>query len=170
LDDQSIKWAGYAISTFIIVIILVLRFRSMRKVRPLKLNRLWVLPAIYGSFAIYIFAQFPPQPRDWLYAGLAFAAGCALGWQRGELMQITVDRESNALTQRASPAAIVFIVAIIVVRMGSRLFMGTEIADGSGLHGSAVMIVDSMVALALGFLATQRIEIYLRAKRLLAGV
>ena len=41
------------------------------------------------------------------------------------------------------------------------------IGDGHALHLDAFAITDMLVALALGLFTTQRIEMYLRAKRML---
>ncbi len=167
MDGQSGKWISYAITAVIVMVVLAIRFRSMGKIRPLKLNRLWVLPAIYSALVAYLYSMFPPEPRGWLFAGLALLLGCVLGWQRGKLMHIAVDPESRALTQKASPAAMLFILVIIVARMGSRMFMGSEVSDGQGLHGNALIVIDCMMAMALGFLSMQRLEMYLRGKKLL---
>ena len=56
-----------------------------------------------------------------------------------------------------------FIVAIVAVRTGARAVIG----DGHALHLDAFAITDMLVALALGLFTTQRIEMYLRAKRML---
>jgi predicted permease len=169
MNAQTQIYVSYALTAIVMGVILWLRFRSMSKVRPLKLERLWVLPAIYALIAGYMFFHFPPEPRGWLYAAIALLAGLALGWQRGKLMQIVVDPATRTLTQKASPAAMLVIVCLIFARMGSRLFMGTEISDGQGLHGSTLLITDSLIAMALGFLTAQRVEMYTRSKRLLAA-
>jgi hypothetical protein len=169
MDAQTQIYLSYALTAIVMAVILALRFRSMAKVRPLKLNRLWVLPTIYALIAGYVFFAYPPEPRGWAYASLGLLVGIILGWKRGELMQISVDPETRALTQKASPAAMIFIVVLIFARMGSRLFMGSEVSDGEGLHGTTLLITDTLVAMALGFLIAQRLEMYLRAKRLLAA-
>jgi hypothetical protein len=168
MDEQTGRFLGYAISAVVITVVLGLRFWSMAKVRPLKLNRLWVLPAIYAVFAGYIFSLFPPVPRGWLYALVGLMMGVAMGWQRGKLMDIAYDPETQSLTQKASPAAMIFIAMLVLVRMGSRMFIGDDSVD-NGLHGNTLLITDTLIALALGFLTAQRIEMYLRAKRLVGA-
>jgi Protein of unknown function (DUF1453) len=169
MNAQTQIYLSYALTAVVMAVILWFRFRSMAKVRPLKLNRLWVLPTIYALIAGYIFFTFPPEPRGWAYASLGWLVGIILGWKRGELMHISVDPGTQALTQNASPAAMIFVVVLIVARMGSRLFMGAEVSDGEGLHGTTLEVTDTLVAMALGFLTAQRLEMYLRAKRLLAA-
>jgi membrane protein CcdC involved in cytochrome C biogenesis len=95
-------------------------------------------------------------------AGLA--AGAAVGWQRGKMMHIHVDPETHALNQKASPAAMFFLIALIVVRSGARSLLGAD------SHVSPAMLTDPLIAFALGMFTLQRVEMYLRAKRLLEEV
>ncbi len=170
MEPQTQRWISYGVTALIMIVVLGLRFRSMAKVRPLKLNRLWILPVLYAVIAGSVFYSFPPEPRGWAYALIGFLIGLVLGWKRGEMMQIEIDPASNGLTQKASPAAMLFIVVIIVARMGSRLFMGSEAGsvDG-GLHGTTLMVTDILIASALGFLTAQRVEMYQRGKKLLSA-
>ncbi len=168
MDGQTQRYISYGITALIIIVVLGLRFRSLAKERPLKLNRLWVLPAIYTALVAYLYTLFPPSGITWLYDALALAFGAGLGWMRGKMMQITLDRETQSLTQKASPAAMLFIVGLIALRMGSRMFMGAEVADGH-LHRTTLMVTGVLITMALGFLAAQRLEMYLRGKRILAA-
>jgi len=86
--------------------------------------------------------------------------GAGVGWQRGKMMHIHVDPETHALNQKASPAAIFFLIALILVRMAARSLLGQE----SGV--SPAMLTDPLIAFALGMFTLQRVEMYLRAKRL----
>jgi Protein of unknown function (DUF1453) len=54
-----------------------------------------------------------------------------------------------------------FLVALIVVRAGARSILGQE----GGV--SPAMLTDPLIAFALGMFTLTRLEIYLRAKRLL---
>jgi hypothetical protein len=76
--------------------------------------------------------------------------------------QDDADRE-DALNTTSSPAAVLFIVAIVALRTGARAVIG----DGHTLNLDAFAITDMLIALALGLFTTQRIEMYLRAKRML---
>jgi membrane protein CcdC involved in cytochrome C biogenesis len=87
--------------------------------------------------------------------------GAAVGWQRGKMMHIHVDPKTHALNQKASPAAMFFLIALIIVRMGARSVLGQE----GGV--SPAMLTDPLIAFALGMFTLTRLEMYLRAKRLL---
>jgi hypothetical protein len=153
-------WISYAITFGIVIVVLALRLRRMGTMRPLKLESLWVVPAIYLAVALLMFWQLPP--KGWVAAASAvgLAVGAAVGWQRGKMMHIHVDPETHALNQKASPAAMLFLIAIIAVRALGRGVLGQE-----GV--SPAMLTDPLIAFVLGMFTLTRIEMYLRAKRLL---
>jgi hypothetical protein len=154
------SWSSYAITIGIILVVMALRVRGMSKTRPLKLGGLWIVPALYLLVAAVMFAELPP--KGWVaVATIACAAvGAAVGWQRGKMMHIHVDPETHALNQRASPAAMMFLVLLIFVRMAARGL----VPQGSV---SPAMLTDPLIAFALGMFTLQRVEMYLRARRLL---
>jgi membrane protein CcdC involved in cytochrome C biogenesis len=135
--------------------------RRMGKMRPLNLNGLWVVPAIYLVVAALMFFQLPPTGWVAIASGAGLLIGAAVGWQRGKMMHIHVDPETHALNQKASPAAMFFLIALIAVRMAARGIIGQE----QGI--SPAMLTDPLIAFALGMFTVQRVEMYLRAKRLL---
>lgn len=158
-------WISYAITIGIIVTIMALRMRRMGQMRPLNLGSLWVVPAIYLVVAALMFVQLPPTGWVAIGSGVGLLIGAAIGWQRGKMMHIHVDPETRALNQKASPAAMFFLIALIVVRMAARGIIGQE---GGGV--SPAMLTDPLIAFALGMFTLQRLEMYLRAKRLLEEV
>ena len=155
------SWVSMAVTIGIVGVVMALRLRRMNQMRPLKLGSLWVVPVAYLFVAAVMFMQLPP--RGWVAvasaAGLLF--GAAFGWQRGKMMHIYVDPETHALNQKASPAAMFFLIGLIVIRAAARGLLG---ADGGV---SPAMLTDPLVAFALGMFSLQRLEMYLRAKRLL---
>ena len=153
-------WISYAITIGVIIVVMALRMRRMGKMRPLKLETLWVVPAIYLVVAVLMFVQLPPTEWVAIAAAIGLVFGAGVGWQRGKMMHIHVDPETHALNQKASPAAIFFLIALIVVRMVARSLLGQE----SGV--SPAMLTDPLIAFALGMFTLQRVEMYLRAKRL----
>jgi hypothetical protein len=155
------NWLSYAIPVVIMVVVLGLRMRRMGQMRPLKIEKLWVVPAIYLAVAVLMFIQLPPKGWVAIASVVGLLAGAAVGWQRGKMMHIHVDPETHALNQRASPAAMAFLVVLILVRMAARGVLGH---DGAV---SPAMLTDPLIAFALGMFTLQRVEMYLRAKRLL---
>ena len=110
-----------------------------------------------------MFWQLPPFGWVGLACLVAFAIGAAVGWQRGKMMEIHIDSETHALNQKASPAAMLFLVALIAVRALGRGLLGSE-----GV--SPAMLTDPLIAFALGMFSLTRLEMYLRAKRMLEEV
>jgi membrane protein CcdC involved in cytochrome C biogenesis len=155
------SWVSYAITIGIIVVVVALRMRRMGQMRPLKIERLWVVPAVYLAVAALMFWQLPPAGWVAIASVVGLAIGAAVGWQRGKMMHIHVDPETHALNQKASPAAMLFLIALIIVRTGARAVLGES---GSV---SPAMLTDPLIAFALGMLTLTRLEMYVRAKRLL---
>jgi hypothetical protein len=162
---QNSDLIKYAITGVIVLLVLGLRLRGMSRMRRLRLETLWIVPAIYLVFAAVMFTEFPPSLTGWAIAAVALFIGAGIGWQRGKLMQIHVDPETHQLNQRASPAAILFIFGLIAVRMAARGVLAN--GTGTGFHLNAMLVTDVLIALAVGLFAAQRLEMYLRAKRLL---
>jgi hypothetical protein len=153
-------WISYAITIGIIVIVMALRMRRMGKMRRLRLETLWVAPAIYLAVAAMMFIQLPPTGSVAIASAVGLLIGAAVGWKRGSLMHIQVDPGTGALNQKASPAAMIFLIVLIAVRMLGRGMLGAE-----GV--SPAMLTDPLIAFALGMLALTRVEMYLRGRRLL---
>lgn len=171
MADNPASYAQYAFPVLIVAAVLALRLRAMGKTRALRIDRLWIVPALYALMAAALFTALPPHGIGWLYCALALLAGLAIGWQRGRLMHIAVDPASGALVQKMSPAALLLIVGLVGLRFGLRAIIGGPTAGGGGASGAgmqAMLLADVLIAMALGFLSAQRLEMYLRAKRLLA--
>jgi hypothetical protein len=144
-----------------------LRIRSMRGERPLKLQTLWVVPLVLLVVAGSMFWALPPPPIGWALAAAGLAVGAFLGWYRGRLIHIERKAGTGELTQRASPLAMIFLVAIIALKLGARAIFG-ETAAAQPTSG-AMLLTDTFIGFAIGLLSATRIEMYLRAKRLLSA-
>ena len=103
-----------------------------------------------------------PPPLGWALSLGALAIGAVLGWHRGKMMRIGIDPQTHALNQTQSPAAMIFIVVLLVARMGARSILTSE------AHVGAMMVTGALIALALGVIAASRAEMFFRARRLLA--
>jgi membrane protein CcdC involved in cytochrome C biogenesis len=157
---QPQGWMQYAIPIAIFVLVFAFRARRLSQLRPLRIERLWIFPAIYLVVCVGMLVQFPPTPVGWGLCAVALAVGTALGWQRGKTMRITVDPDTHQLNQKASLAGIAFLFGIVGLRAAAK-------AGSSALHLNVAMLTDMLVVLALGLFAVQRVEMYLRATRLL---
>lgn len=148
----------------IVLLVLALRMRRLTRERPLKVEWLWVVPALYVAIAGFTFWNIPPAPMTWAIAAAALLAGAALGWQRGRMMHIKVDPETHEISQKGSLAAMAFIVVLILIRMGAR---NAESLGIPAMHFDVMAMTDVLIAFALGMLTMQRVEMFLRARRLL---
>jgi len=158
-------WQSYLITGIVILLVLALRMRRVGQMRPLKLERLWVVPVIYLAAVAITLVETPPDTTGLWWCGAALVAGGAVGWWRGRLIAIHVDPVTHALNQTMSIATIVFLVVIIGVRIALREVLGGE---ARSWNISPATLLDAFMVFALGLLSMQRLEMYLRGSRLLA--
>jgi len=155
----------YLVAGVIAVVVMGLRMQRMSRARPLKTETLWVVPAIFAGFTALTFWQTPPTMSDapWL-VGVAIA-GAIVGWYRGKMMRITVDPRTHALSQSASPVALLFLLAVFAIRYGLRYVLGEE-ARAWGI--SVNLLADAPMVFVVAMFALTRVEMFIRAERLLA--
>jgi hypothetical protein len=167
VQQQGGGWAATLLPFAIIAVVLALRFRSMGKERPLKVQSLWVVPVVYLLLAGSMLFALPPPPKGWGLVALGIAIGAAVGWHRGKLIRIHRDPETGELRQRASPLAMILLAALVVVKLGARSVFGEAAATQPG--SGAMLLTDAFIGFALGLLSATRLELYLRARRLPAA-
>jgi hypothetical protein len=156
---------SYLVTGVIIALLFAFRVRRMSKPRRLRLELIWVLPAILTLSTAALLIQLPPRGLEWAWLGAAFVLGGALGWVRGSLIPITVDPGTHLLNTRTSPGALAFLLVLFLVRFGARALLMKE---ASSLHIATALLTDGFVVLATGLFAVSRLEMWLRARRLLA--
>jgi hypothetical protein len=149
----------------IIAVVLALRFRSMSRERPLRLETLWVVPAIYLVIAGSMLFALPPPPMGWGLVATGLIAGLVVGWYRGRLIRIERNADTGELRQRASPLAMMLLLVLIMIKVGARSIFGETAAAHPG--SGAMMLTDAFIGFALGLLSATRAELYLRGRRLL---
>ena len=128
---------------------------------------MWIGPGLLLLFGCLAVAVQPPQSLGGTLLCLAAAVtGCTLGWLRGRFMSISRDPETGEFTSKASPLAMVLIFGIGGLRYTLRTVVGQE----AGLiHASIIDITDAFLLMAIGLLCTQRLEMWLRARKLVAA-
>lgn len=161
------NWLTALLPFVIIAVVVGLRLRSMSKERPLKVHTLWVIPIVYLALVAWMLFALPPTAPGWGLLILGLAAGTALGWHRGKLIRIDRNAETGELRQKASPLAMILLLALIALKLGARAIFG-ETAAGHPASG-AMLLTDAFIGFALGLLSATRLELYLRAKRILAA-
>jgi hypothetical protein len=156
------KLLPYLIGGAVFLVVLYFRWRRMSVARPLKIERMWIRPAIVLAVCALILAQYPPQPSDLVWLALALALGALVGWQRGRFVKIVVHPETHEINQQASPAAMIFLLAIV----GLRVILRQEAA--TAWHVGVNLIADLSIVFAAGLFTVQQAEMWLRARKLLA--
>ena len=152
--------AQYLIPIVVIAIVFAFRFRGMSRARPLRLGQLWLVPAIYAVAVVAAFAVNPPRAIGWAAALAGLVLGCALGWYRGKTVAIHVDPVTGTLSQKASPIGILILLALVMAKSAAQ-------AGGRAAHLDVAVLTDALLAMALGTFAAMRVEMYLRAKRVM---
>jgi hypothetical protein len=160
------NWLTAIIPFVIIAVVVGLRLRSMSRERPLKVGTLWIVPVVYLLLVAWMLFALPPTPLGWALVVLGILVGAMLGWHRGKLIRIERN-ESGELRQQASPLAMLLLVALIVLKLGARAIFGESAAMQPG--SNAMLLTDAFIGFALGLLSATRLELYLRARRLLAS-
>jgi membrane protein CcdC involved in cytochrome C biogenesis len=164
MDHHKQQMISYAIYGALIAVVLFFRMRRLTQERRLKLELMWIMPALMVAAMIALFLQFPPHGSDWSWLGAVFVVGAGVGWMRGKLIPISIDPETHFLNTKPSPAALIFLLGLFVIRFALRAYLES---NASALHISIGLLTDGFVVLAVGLFAVSRIEMALRAWSLL---
>lgn len=164
VQPMSPQTISYVVSGAIIAVVLTLRMRRIGQRRPLKLERLWIVPALFLALTAMTFAQARPSPITLALCAVSLVVGAGFGWKRGQMMQIHVDPETHELGQVQSWAAMLFFLAIFGVRFGARALIDSGTLP---VHVDPTAVTDVLITFALGMFTMMRIEMFLRARRLL---
>ena len=133
--------------------------------RNLRVERLWISPVIVMAMIGLAISQTPPASALGIALDIvAIAIGAGMGWWRGRFTNITVNPDTHALTSKASPVGMILILAIFALRYALRTYASES---ASLLHASVNDISDAVLLLAVGLVCAQRLEMWLRARRLL---
>jgi len=157
----------------ILLPVLYLRMRRMAGTRPLKLNRLWIQPAMI--LAVVALVLLAPQPGhhavrhfaslDWAWLAAAEAMGAVGGWYWGRTMAIEVHPEDGTLMVTGGQAAILVLVMLVLLRLGLRTGVAVE---GKALNLDVLLISDATIIFTAALFTVRAIEMYIRAKRIMA--
>jgi len=157
--------AGYWTYLIPLIVVAIVILRNARA-RKLRVERLWITPAIIMVLAILAFSRNPPPgPIGIVLDVVAVGLGGLLGWWRGRASGFTVDPETHVVTSRVSPMGMLLILAIFGVRY---LLRGAVSGEASVLHLSAAEATDSFLLLAVGVVSAQRLEWWIRARKMIA--
>ena len=152
-------------SYLIPVVILGLVILRNSRARRLRIESLWIAPVVILILVgLSISQQGMPTPLMLAVDLVALAIGGGIGWWRARFTHISVDPATHELTSRASPVGMMVILAVFALRYGIRMYASQS---ASSLGVSANAIADAALVVSVGLVCAQRLEIALRATRLL---
>ena len=152
------------------LLFLLLIVRRGMTARKVKIERMWVMPALLMVAGASMFAS-AHIPGALVIAELAaaLAAGAVAGWYRGRLTHISIDPATHDLTSKTSPVGVVLIAVLFAARYGIRLaFPDAGYGHPGSLESQAGAIADALAVFGIGATVVQRLEMWLRCRRLLA--
>ena len=130
-----------------LVVLAIIMLRGT-KPRTLVVERLWIQP-------LMLMVLLP----------LALIAGAGLGWWRGRLTRLSVDPETHTVTSQVSPVGLALLGGIFLLCFGLRAY---AMKNPGALHASVADITDAMLLIAVGLVCAQRLEVWIRARALIA--
>lgn len=155
----------YLILILIALPLIYWRMRRMPAAQPLKLNVMWIRPAIFLVLAGVVLATTPPQWADVQWLALAALLGAAAGYVWGRSMAIHVHPEDGTLMATGGQSAMIVLLGLVLVRMGLNAGLRFEAEEW---HIDVVLISDASIVFAAFLFAARGLEMFLRARRVMA--
>lgn len=164
--SQTQTWLPVVITLPILLLVLL----RNRRPRTLRIERLWIIPLLVTvGVGMGVYFGRPDVgfgPVDLALSAAGVALGAAAGWWRGKSMRISADQATRTLTVQASPFGLIFIFLLLIVRR----FLDYEAHTGAvPLPFKPAALIDPLLFFAVAMVVAQRMEMWIRARRLLAG-
>jgi hypothetical protein len=161
-QDTAVPWT-YLVPIIAIVVIVLRGVRT----RNLRIERMWIMPTlILGGVLFSLSVQTTPRFLVVVAEMFALGMGAGIGWWRGRTTIISINPETRALTSKASPLAMALIAGVFLLRFALRDYAMGHTAD---LHVTPLEITDIFLLFAAGVVCAQRLEMWMRARRMLAA-
>jgi len=156
--------AGAATLVVPLIVVALVVLRNLRA-RRLRVETLWIGPVmILALVGLALSQEGVPSPAMLALDLAALAVGALLGWWRARFTKITVDPQTHQLTSQASPVGMLVILGIFALRYGLRYY---AMQNANALPLPVNGIADAALVISVGLVCAQRLEIALRATRLL---
>ena len=159
------------IAILIALPLILLRNRRPRVLRP---QWLWVMPTLIVllmGLALWGTSMDPDMPRiafdalAWAILAVGLVLGGVFGWWRGRMT--TIEKHADGtLRAQASPLGLILIVAVMLGRRALTAFLEPHAAE-YGLN--PLSIADAFLLFVVGMIVVQRIEMFIRARRIQSG-
>jgi hypothetical protein len=152
-----------AMTLIIPLVVIALVILRNSRARRLRIETMWIAPVmIVAMIALALSQEGLPSPLGLVVDLAGVVAGAAIGWWRARFTHIEIDPATHQLTSRASPLGMLIILGVFALRYGLRMYA----AQGAGAYG--LLATDALLVMTVGLVCAQRLEIALRANRLLA--
>ncbi|HEX4026932.1 MAG TPA: CcdC protein domain-containing protein [Rhizomicrobium sp.] len=163
----------FLLPILIILPVLYFRMRKMARAQPLKLDRLWIRPALFLVITALVLLAPPPHNHpervlvalDFAWLALAGLLGAVAGWQWGRTMAIDVHPEDGTLMVRGGQAAVAVLVVLILFRLGLRAGLSVE---AEAWHINMLLVSDASIVFTAMLFTLRSVEMYFRARRVMA--
>ena len=171
MSDMSPQVLGPLIGLAIALPLIFLRNRKPRTLNP---KWMWVMPTIIVpllGFAIWGTSMDPASPHvafdglAWAILAIGLVLGGVFGWWRGTMS--TIEKHADGtLKAQASPIGLILIIAVMLGRRALGAFLEPHAAEW-GLN--AMAITDAFLLFVVGMIVIQRVEMFIRARRIQSG-
>ncbi|MFJ6025051.1 DUF1453 domain-containing protein [Brevundimonas sp. NPDC092305] len=162
---------GPLIGVAVALPLILLRNRRPRTLRP---QWMWVVPliivalmgfAIWGTSMQPGATHTPFNAASWAVIVAGLILGGVAGWWRGRMT--TIEKHADGtLKAQASPIGLILIVALLLGRRALSAWLEPHAAS---LGLDAIAVADAFLVFVVGMIVMQRIEMFIRAKRVEAG-
>jgi membrane protein CcdC involved in cytochrome C biogenesis len=159
------NWKELAPYAVPVLVMALLARRVMKAQQPsvVRLERLWIFPAILLVLTGVTLAHEPIPTIFWMAAFVfVAAAGGAFGWFRVHTLEFIKDPDTGAVTSKSSPFGAIVLVALLLLRYAIKYFLSDE-----GIRGvELVRWTDGGLIFSAAMLAAQSAHTWVRARRL----
>jgi len=174
MTPEQAQQLRFILPFLVIIPILALRMRRMSRPQRLRLGLLWVRPAlVLLGCAAALFAPDPQThripvilPLQWAGLAVAAAIGAFAGWHYGKVTAIDVHPENGTLVAKGNMLGMLIILALVALKLGLKPLLQ---AQGVGLHLDVLLITDALIVFSAMLLTVRALEMYLRAKKVMAA-
>ncbi|MGZ5994029.1 MAG: hypothetical protein ACXWKX_20445 [Caulobacteraceae bacterium] len=163
---QQVPPDAQAMGLIVPLVVIALVILRNSRARRLRIETLWIAPVmIVAMIGLSLSQEGQPSPLALAVDLAGMAVGALIGWWRARFTRIDIDPETHQLTSRASPIGMLIILGVFVIRYALRMY----VAEGAAPAGVPVhVLADAILVMSVGLVCAQRLEIALRANRLLA--
>lgn len=162
---------GPIVGIGIAVVLIMLR---NSKPRPLRVQYMWIAPLIVAlaiGLGLWGMSKAPGASHapfgvdSYAILALGLALGAAAGWWRGKMT--TIERAPDGtLSAQASPLGLILIFGLLASRTAMRPWLEAHAGDW---HLNALAIQDAFLLFAAAMVIVQRVEMFIRARRIQSG-